>query len=175
MPCALLCLAACASNAGSASVTGRMLMAHDDGRAEGVVAFPNDTFESVVRFTLPPGSHQLARLWLAVAGAGSLQISLYESTPLDAPGDPFYQVTREVPIALVSDGRDSRWTVQDLSDVSPRSGVVWVGVKKAGGEAALWATPMDAGHYFVRSTDPNNRIEMLPVRRTPLVRLELMP
>ncbi len=158
-----------------ASITGarRVLLAHDDGRAQEPVAFPGQSHECLVRFELPPGKHSPARLWWRMAAAGTVVISLYDSSPLDAPGELLYSVTRAIGTDDVSDGKDGRWVTEDFIALAKQTGVVWVGVKKAAGDAALWSSRSDGGQYFVRNHDPQSPLTLTPVRKAPLVRLEL--
>lgn len=167
--------ASLASSGHGGAVGARTYLTYDDGRAEGVISFPNDSFESLMRFELPPGEHRMVRLWFQAAGPGTFQVSLYDTGPLDGVGTSFHQVQQEIAKDWISEGRDGRWVVVDVSTTPARKGAVYVGFKRAGGTAALWATPLDSGQYFIRSEDPQNHIDLLPVRRTPLVRLELEP
>jgi hypothetical protein len=160
---------------GAGAVGSRTYLTYDDGRAEGVISFPNNSFESLMRFELPPGQHRMVRLWFQAAGPGTFEVSLYEPGPLDGVGSSFHQVKQEIAKDWISEGRDGRWVVVDVSGTPARSGAVYIGFKRSAGTAALWATPLDSGQYFIRSEDPQNHIDLLPVRRTPLVRLELEP
>lgn len=67
--------------------TRELVMAYDDARPSGAVAFPADTYESVVRFQLPDGEHQPLRLRLQAESPGSLEINIYGSTLLETPGE----------------------------------------------------------------------------------------
>ena len=62
-------------------------MAYDDARATGPVAFPTDTYESVVRFQLPDGEHRPLRLRFAARAPGASEINIYGSTLLETPGE----------------------------------------------------------------------------------------
>jgi len=150
-------------------------MAFDDSRATGTVAFPSSTYESVMRFELPAGEHRPLRLRFQAAAPGSLAITLYGSTPLETPGDAIASITRELGAAELSDGRDGRWVVEDLGTLHALKGVVWVGLRKVSGEPTIWSSSVVSGQAFVRNNDPKDPIDLLPVRRTPLVRLELLP
>ena len=61
-------------------------MAYDDARPTGTMAFPNPTYESVVRFQLPDGEHQPLRLRFQAEAAGRLEITIYDSTIFETPG-----------------------------------------------------------------------------------------
>jgi hypothetical protein len=152
-----------------------LVMAYDDARATGTLAFPNPSYESVVRFELPQGEHQPLRLRFQAEAPGKLEIKIYESTALETPGEALRAVTREISKEDLSNGKDGRWVVEDLTDMKPLSGVVWVGVHKSGGEPTIWASSVVSGQAFVRSNDPQNPMGLLPTKRTPLLRLEVAP
>ena len=44
-------------------------------------------------------------------------------------------MTRDVGKEDLSNGKDGRWVVEDLVDMKPLKGVIWVGVHKIGGHA----------------------------------------
>jgi hypothetical protein len=155
--------------------TRELVMAYDDARASGQVTFPTDTFESVVRFKLPDGEHRPLRLRLAVEATGSLEINIYDSTLLETPGDTIRTLRRELSKDDLSDGRDGRWIVEDLVDVKPLKGVIWVGVRRLGGTPSIWASAVVSGQAFVRDNDPGNPMGLLPTKHTPMIRLELTP
>lgn len=150
------------------------LLAFDDNRPSATLTFPTLTYETLVRFALPPGSHRPWRLWLMAASAGTVTVSLYKNTVLEAPGDPFDTFTREIVAQEVSTGKDGRWIVEDLQDLDAIDGVIWVGVRKVGGDPALW-TSSTPGQTFLRDRDLSRGVGILPVKRTPLLRLELAP
>src|SRR6185369_11677067 len=167
---------ACASSSAAGPKRAcELVMAHDDGRATGTIAFPSRTYESIVRFELPAGDHRPLRLRFQAASAGSVAITVYGSTPLETPGDPLLSITRELGPGELSDGRDCRWVVEELAGLRALSGVVWVGLRKEGGEPTIWSSGAVSGQAFVRNNDPKNPMELLPVKRTPMVRLELAP
>jgi hypothetical protein len=173
----LLALAGCATTAPTGPAAGprELILAYDDARATGTLAFPSMTYESVVRFTLPEGEHRPLRLRLQAEAAGSLEIRIYDSTVLETPGEVIRTLPRELAKEDLSDGKDGRWVVEDLGDMKPLKGVVWVGVRKTGGEPTLWASSVVSGQAFVRNNDPSNLMSLLPVKRTPMLRLEIAP
>jgi hypothetical protein len=179
-PWALLALAAlggCASAppTGASGGTRELVMAYDDARATGTLAFPSTTYESVVRFALPDGEHRPLRLRLQAEAAGILEITIYESTVLETPGEALRTLSRDLAKEDLSDGKDGRWVVEDLVDMKPIKGVVWVGVRKKGGEPTIWASSVVSGQAFVRNNDPGNFMGLLPTKRTPMLRLEIAP
>jgi hypothetical protein len=152
-----------------------VLLVHDDGRPEGSLTFPTTHHEGVVRFELPPGEHRLCRLWLQATAAGSIRWAIYEQTAMEGPGSVLNEGTLVVDAKSVSSGKDGLWMYEDLSALPARQGVVWLGLKRTDGEPAIATSRIDAGQYFLRSFDPANPVNLMPVRRTPLVRLEITP
>jgi hypothetical protein len=150
-----------------------LVMGYDDARATGTLAFPTASYESVVRFQLPDGEHHPLRLRFQAEASGQVEITIYESTLLETPGEPLLKVTRELAPADLSDGHDGRWVVEDLAGMKPIKGVVWIGVHKVGGEPTIWASSVVSGQAFVRNNDPTNPMGLLPTKRTPMLRLEL--
>ena len=152
--------------AGTTTVAGgptrELVMAYDDARPSGAVAFPADTYESVVRFQLPDGEHQPLRLRFQAESAGSLEINIYGSTLLETPGEAIRTLKRELSKDDLSDGKDGRWVVEDLVDLKPLKGIVWVGVHKVGGSPSIWASSVVSGQAFVRNNDPTNPMGLLP-------------
>jgi hypothetical protein len=152
-----------------------LVLSYDDARATGTLAFPTMTYESVLRFSLPTGEHRPIRLRLQAGAEGRFTVTLYDTTVLETPGEALRAVTFDVTREAISDGKDGRWVVLDLGDMKPLKGVVWIGVRKAGGEPTLWACSVVSGEAFVRNNDPNNLMGLLPTKRTPMIRLELAP
>lgn len=171
-------LAGCGTTAGATSAGGasrELVLAYDDARATGTLAFPSLTYESVLRFALPDGEHRPIRLRFQAGAEGSFELTIYDSTILETPGDVLRTVSCTLAKEDVSDGKDGRWVVTDLSGMKPLKGTIWVGVRKTGGEPTLWASSVVSGQAFVRNNDPSNLMGLLPTKRTPMVRLELAP
>jgi len=152
-----------------------LVMAYDDARATGTLAFPTAGYESVLRFQLPDGEHHPLRLRFQAEAAGQVEITIYDSTVLETPGEPIHKVTRDLAKEDLSDGRDGRWVVEDLAHMKPIKGVVWIGVHKVAGTPTIWASSVVSGQAFVRNNDPANPMGLLPTKRTPMLRLELAP
>jgi hypothetical protein len=173
----LVATAGCASSS-SASLppaSRELVMAYDDARATGSLAFPSETYESVVRFQLPEGQHQPLRLRFQAEAPGKIEINIYGSTPLETPGPPLRTITYELSKADISDGRDGRWVVEGLEDLQPLAGIVWVGVRKTDGKPSIWACNVTSGQAFMRDNNPQNPMGLIPTRRTPMLRLEVAP
>jgi hypothetical protein len=160
---------------GGARSARELIMAYDDARASGTLAFPTPSYESVVRFQLPDGEHRPLRLRLQAEAVGQLEITIYESTLLETPGEPVRKLSRDLAKDDLSNGQDGRWVVEDLVGVKPLKGVIWVGVRKTGGEPTIWACSVVSGQAFVRKNDPENPMGLLPTKRTPMLRIEFAP
>jgi hypothetical protein len=175
---AALGLAGCGTTAAVATSGGasrELVLAYDDARATGTLAFPSMTYESVLRFSLPDGEHRPLRLRLQAGAEGRLEVTIYATTILETPGEPLLTVSCDLAKEDVSDGKDGRWVVADLAAMKPIKGVVWIGVRKAGGEPTMWASSIVSGQAFVRNNDPTNLMGLLPTKRTPMLRLEVAP
>ena len=151
------------------------MLEYDDAHATGTLAFPSTTYESVVRFELPEGEHRPLRLRFQAEAGGTLEITIYDSTPLETPGEALRKLTCDLAKEDLSDGHDGRWVVEELGDMKPLKGVVWVGVRKAGGEPTIWASSVVSGRAFIRNNDPHSPMGLLPTKRQPMLRLELAP
>ena len=166
----------CASAPPMGSHSSReVVIGYDDNRPKDVIVFPSATYESVTRFDLPAGKHHPLRLRLQAAGAGALAITVYDSTPLETPGEAILTVTRALDTADVSDGKDGRWIVEELGDAKPFAGVVWIGVRKTSGEPTVWASGAVTSQSYIRNNNPQNPMGLLPTKRSPMLRLELAP
>lgn len=155
--------------------TRELVLAYDDAHASSTVAFPKDSYESVVRFQLPDGEHKPLRLRFQAETAGRVEITIYDSTLLETPGTALRTIDRDLSPEDLSNGSDGRWVVEDLVDLKPLKGIVWVGVHKTGGTPTIWASSVVSGQAFVRDNDPTNPMGLLPTKRTPMIRLELAP
>jgi hypothetical protein len=152
-----------------------LVMGYDDARASGPIAFPSNTYESVVRFQLPDGEHRPLRLRFQVEAELTVEITIYGTTLFETPGEAIHTLKRDLGKEDVSDGRDGRWVVEDLGDLKPLKGIVWVGVHRLGGTPSIWASSVVSGQAFVRNNDPTNPMGLLPTKRTPMIRLEVAP
>jgi hypothetical protein len=152
-----------------------VIMAYDDAHASGTLAFPTQSYESVVRFQLPDGEHRPLRLRFQAEALGQLEITIYDSTILETPGEPLVKVARDLVTEDLSNGQDGRWVVENLVEAKPLKGVIWVGVHKLGGMPTIWASSVVSGQSFVRNNDPHNPMGLLPTKRTPMLRLEITP
>jgi hypothetical protein len=169
------CASAPSAQPGGARAQREVIMSYDDARTSGTVAFPNATYESVVRFQLPEGEYRPLRLRFQAEAPGQLEITIYENTLFEAPGEPLRRLTRDLAQEDLSNGRDGRWIVEDLIDMKPVKGVIWVGVRKTGGTPTLWASSIVSGQAFVRNNDPASPMGLLPTKRTPMLRIEVAP
>jgi len=149
------------------------LLSYGDGRPESVLAFPDISYEALIRFDLEPNAKAPLRLWYRPATSGSLQISVYESSGLDGPGVLLSESRRDIGDSDAGDAKSGRWIVEELpTGKLGGQTTLWVGFKKASGNPGLWSSDKDGGHYYMRSLDPARRVPLLPVRRAPIVQLE---
>jgi len=163
-----------ATGSGGDSFTRELVLSYDDNRPSGQLAFPNLTYESLLRFQLPPGKHRALRLRALISGTGTLEFALYDNSPLESPGDLLRRFTWTVDSADVSSGKDGHWLVSDLRDLPALEGVIWIGFRKNGGEPTIWTSSANSGQTFLRDRRPNDTMGILPVKRTPMLRLELL-
>jgi len=150
-------------------------MAYDDAHAANTVTFPTMAYESVVRFQLPDGEHRPLRLRFQAEAEGQLELTIYDSTILETPGEPLHKLTRALAKEDLSNGKDGRWVVENLVDMKPLKGVIWVGFHKLGGDPTIWSSTVVSGQAFVRTNDPRSTMGLLPTKRTPMIRLEITP
>jgi hypothetical protein len=158
-----------------ARVTRELVFAHDDNRVSANLTFPNLTYESILRFELPAGKHRALRLRLMAEAAGTIAITFYENSLLECPGEEIAVITRDLLKDDLSNGKDGRWAVEDLSNLPPLDTVVWVGMRKIGGAPSVWTSSVVSGQVYLRDRDPSHGLGLLPVKRTPMVRLEVVP
>lgn len=171
-------LALCACGAPMAPGLGgpRTLLSYGDNQPQSVLSFPDVAYEALIRFDVPQASVPPARLWYRPASPGLLQITFYESSGLDGPGKPLWETRREVSPEAWGPAASGRWITEELGE-APLKGqeTLWVGFRKLGESPSLWCSDKDAGHYYMRSSDPARHVSLVPVRRTPLVQLEFVP
>jgi hypothetical protein len=174
---AALCGCAGGNKKGPARAPGQpeLILAHDDGRPSGTLAFPSATYESVVRFELPGATHRPLRLRLQAEAAGTIAVTIYENGPLETPGGELWRYTRDLGTGDLSTGRDGRWVTEDLTALPPFGGTVWIGVRSQGGAPKLWTSAVASSEAFIRDHDPQRQMNLLPVKRTPMIRLEVTP
>lgn len=172
----LMGLGACAGPSTASQGGPRTLLSYGDGQPQSVLAFPDMAYEALIRFDVPEHSLPPSRLWYRPASPGLLQITFYESSGLDGPGKPLWETRREVSLAASGPATSGRWMTEELGE-APLKGqaTLWVGFRKLGDSPGLWCSDKDAGHYYMRSSDPARHVSLVPVRRTPLVQLEFVP
>ena len=118
------------------------------------MAFPADDLRERGAVPAPRRRAPAAAAALPGRGARQLEITIYDSTLLETPGEPIRKLTRDLAKEDLSDGKDGRWVVEDLVDMKPLKGVVWVGVHKTGG------TPTHLGQQ--RRLGPGVRAQQRP-------------
>ena len=171
-----LVLAGCghAADAGQ-SHPRELVLSYDDNKPNASLVFPSLTYESILRIELPEGKHRPQRLRLQASAAGTVAIVVYENDLLESPGEPLFELTRELVADDVSNGKDGRWALADLRDRPELKGVIWIGMRKMAGDPAIWTSSVVSGQAYLRDRDPKKAMGLLPVKRTPMVRLEVLP
>ena len=174
---AMLALCAACGHKGTGQVRDlrAVLVAYDDSHPSAALTFPTLTYEALVRFVPPEGKHRPWRLWMLAQAPGTVTVSVYKDTIFTAPGDPVDTFTREIVAQDLSSGTDGRWMEEDLQDLDVIDGPVWVGIRKTGGSPALWTSSVSSGQSYLRDRDTSKGLSILPVKRMPMVRLELAP
>ena len=171
--------AACASGVGGAvrGPAAEYEIAYDDNRAGEAVALGSSTFEQVVRFSPAEKSYRLLRLRALLAQAGRVRWSIYAQDALEQPGELLATWERDYPSEMASGQTDGKWVVEDLTARIPgtQRGPVWIAFGRAGGDPRLWASALDSGNAFVRDTDPAKFLKPMPIRKTPMIRLDWVP
>jgi hypothetical protein len=153
-----------------------LMLAYDDNHATASLTFPNLTHESIVRFELPAGRHRPVQLSVMAASAGTIAITFYDNTVLEGPGEEIHVRLRQLVAEDLSNGKDGRWTVESLQDLPSLKGTIWVGVRKVGGTPSIWTSSVVSGQTYFRDGNHANAIGwLLPVKRTPMLRLEVLP
>lgn len=171
-----LCVGACGHKGPAhARDLREVLVAYDDNRPSAALTFPTLTYEALVRFTPPEGKHRPLRLWMLAQSPGTVTVALYKDTVFTAPGDPIDTFTREIEARDLSTGQDGRWMVEDLQELNAIDGPVWVGIRKTAGSPALWTSSVSSGQSYLRDRDASKGLSILPVKRSPMLRLELAP
>ena len=96
--------------------TRELVLAYDDARATGTLAFPSMTYESVLRFSVPEGEHLPLRLRLQAGAEGQLVVTLYATTmPRTAGARSLRTITCDV------SRRSTSWTERTAAGSSPTS------------------------------------------------------
>jgi len=140
------------------------------------LVFAHEGYQHMARVPLPDGPHRVRRLWVMAAAAGTLEVTLYTEGDLQGPAEKAFSTTVNVGPGDVSHGSHGPWFLVDLPELAPFNQAVWVGFRKKEGQPALWSTGAGSrlGGYL-RSVDPHDPLEILPLRHGPVFRLEVQP
>jgi hypothetical protein len=153
-----------------------LVLAYDDNHATASLTFPNLTHESIVRFELPAGPHRPVQLRLLAQSAGTIAITFYDNAVLESPGEEIHVRLRELVAEDLSNGKDGRWVIENLQDLPALRRTIWIGIRKVGGTPSIWTSPVVSGQtYFRDRNHANASAWLLPVKRTPMLRLEVLP
>jgi len=137
--------------------------------------FVHQGYQHLARIPLPTGEHQLRRLWVLPAAAGTLLVELYGESELQTPTDKLFEGTIVVAPSEVGHDGQGPWSVLDLPKVAAPARAVWVGFRKKEGSPALWSSLTSRGGAFLRSVDPADPLELLPLKHGPVFSLDVTP
>lgn len=173
----LLCGCATSSYGTGGNSLREIEMAHDDGRPADRPILPAGDFELLIKSEPNLQGYKLRRLRFLVAQPGRLVFHLYAHDPQGRPGKLIYTLSGDYSPSMTSNGKDGKWVVENLPDLPPLNGPIWVGVglPDATSEGRLWVAQNDSGHVFQRDTEPGTALTSSIVRYTPMVRLVLQP
>jgi hypothetical protein len=148
-------------------------IAYDDNRPSEAMNASSSTFEAMVRFKLPKGSRPL-RMRALLAHAGKVRWTVYAQDALEQPGEVLASWDRDYGDDLASGPSEGKWIVENLSARigTTTSAAIWVGFRRNDTEASLWASGLDCENAFVRDVDPHKFLRPMPIRKTPMVRVD---
>ncbi|HJZ85251.1 MAG TPA: hypothetical protein VKN99_08790 [Polyangia bacterium] len=171
-------LFACASSGGAGrEPTLEYEIAYDDNRPGEASALISSTFEQMVRFKPAAASFHLLRFRAQLAQEGRVRWTVYGQDPLEQPSKELASWERDYPHQMASGPTDGRWVVEDLVARIPggQSGAIWVGFRRLAGDPRLWSSAIDCENAFVRDSDPAKFLRPMPIRKTPMIRLDWGP
>ncbi len=152
-------------------------VAHDDGRPTERPLTPDKTFELLVRFDPRMTGWKPDRLRFQLAQPGRLAFAIYRVDAEGRPGEEVKTIERDYGPEMVSAGSDGKWVTESLADVATQHGPVFIGIysPEKQGDPRLWANSNDSGEVFQREADPSLPLDALRVRRTPKLRVIVIP
>lgn len=177
VPLSLLFLG-CATAGGNYAGPGREIeLAHDDGRPAERPILPQGNYELLLKSEPNIPAYRLLRLRFLVAQPGRLQFQIYDTSADGRPGRLLHRLERDYSAPWTSNGSDGKWVVENLPELPPAKGPIWVGVAVPDrtSEARVWAAQNDSGHVFQRDSEPQTAIQSAAVHYTPMVRLDIQP
>ena len=174
MKASLLCSLALACATTSARDAIEYEIAYDDNRPAEATAQASSSWEVMVRFKPSGSSWHALRLRALLAQEGNARWTVYAQDRLEQPGDVLASWDRDYGKESASGPTDGRWVVEDLGARigGSHSGAVWVGFR---GSARLWSSGVDCENAFVRDNDPSRFLKPMPIRKTPMMRLDWAP
>src|SRR5262245_11708760 len=149
-------------------------IAYDDNRPAEATAAASPTWEVMVRFKPTGSSWRALRLRALLAQEGQARWTIYAQDQLEQPGEVIASWDRDYGKDAASGLTDGRWVVEDLGARlgGSRRGAVWIGFR---GTARLWSCGIDSENAFVRDPDPARFLRPMPIRKTPMMRLDWAP
>ena len=174
MRASLLCSLALACATTPARDAVEYEIAYDDNRPAEATAAASSTWEVMVRFKPATDSWKPLRLRALLAQEGNARWTVYAQDRLEQPGEVLATWDREYSKNAASGPTDGRWVVEDLAARigGSHSGAVWIGFR---GSARLWSSGVDSENAFVRDNDPSRFLKPMPIRKTPMMRLDFAP
>lgn len=158
------------------SPTHALCLGDEDTALGSPLVFAHEGYQHMARVALPDGPHRIRRIWVMAAAAGTLEVTLYTEGDLQGPAEKTFTAAVTVSPGDVSHGSHGPWSVVDLPEMEPFKQAVWVGFRKKDGQPALWSTgPGSRLGGYLRSVDPHDPLELLPLRHGPVFRLEVVP
>ena len=152
-------------------------IAYDDNRPADTTALLTSTFEQIVRFRPSTKSFHLLRFRALLAQEGRVRWTIYGQGPLEQPDQELASWERDYPHEMASGLTDGRWVIEDLTERVPgrKEGAIWVGFRRTAGDPRLWSSGVDSENAFVRDSDPARFLRPMPIRKTPMIRLDWAP
>lgn len=161
--------------------TTELELAYDSGPASERPLLPQASFEWLIKFEPNLPAYQPHRLRLLLAQPGAMRLTLYAADAAGRPGETLRTLERTYTPEQTSNGKDGKWLLEPLFDLSRQTGAMFVGISvpNPGPSAArLWATTVEPGsppHAFARDAEPGTPLQSTRLATMPMLRLSLVP
>jgi hypothetical protein len=137
--------------------------------------FVHQGYQHLTRVPLPAGEHRLRRVWVLPAAAGTLLVEIYSESALQTPTERIFEGTVEVAPGDVGHDAQGPWSVLELPALAAPAQAVWVGFRKKNGTPALWSSAAARAGAFLRSVDPTDPLDLLPLKHGAVFSLDVSP
>ncbi len=149
-------------------------MVLDNGRASERPLTPPSTFEMLLRYDPQLSGYKPLAMRFLLAHSGHLIFTIYENSAQERPGKVLKVIDGEYDPSLISSGKDGKWVLEQLG-LPMQKGPIWIGIHAVGGDdPRLWASSNESSAYQ-RDPDPATPFDSTRIRRTPMVRLDVLP